>query len=159
MAKPLDTIARIETIRGKIDATKARRREIEFAPLPRVESVSLIRETIAKSAAEWRADFSLSAVRAYPPAPLGALRLDDVPLAAVAPDALEKTLVAALDAAPRDYPDGLPARERPAALAAIDAEILALEIDEEQVICDAEQIGQVIDRRPDADPRAILAVV
>ena len=158
MAKQLDYLARIETLRAKIDAAKARRREVECAPLPRAEAIAMIRANIEKAAAEWRAGFSLAPVRAYPPYAIGALRLDTVPPAVITPDLLEKALIAALDASPRQFADGPPARERPAALAAIDAEILALEIDEERAICEAEAIGQQIDRRPDADPRAVLAV-
>lgn len=157
MAKTLDYLSKIETLRAKIDAAKAKRCEIECAPLPRDESIALIRANIQKAAQEWRAEISLSPVRGYPPAAIGHLHVD-APLAAVCPDALEAALVQAVDEARKDYPHGLPSRERPAALAAIDAEILALEIDEERAIVDAEQIGQTIDRRADLDPRAFLVV-
>lgn len=55
-----------------------------------------------------------------------------------------------------DYRPGPPLTERPARLAALKAELRTLEQREEALICQAEQSGVVIPRRPDADPTVIL---
>ncbi|HVQ69768.1 MAG TPA: hypothetical protein VMT08_19930 [Bradyrhizobium sp.] len=52
----------------------------------------------------------------------------------------------------------LSAKERADRLAALDAELLALEFEEEACIEASEVEGPVLQRRPDADPRAVLGV-
>lgn len=72
----------------------------------------------------------------------------------LAGDALEKALIEAMtplcdDSAPRSA-------ERPEAIEALEAEIRELEISEETLIREAEQAGETIERRADADPAIVL---
>lgn len=55
-----------------------------------------------------------------------------------------------------EYRPGPPMAERPARLAALRAELRTLEVREEALICEAEESGVIIPRRPDADPAVIL---
>ena len=64
----------------------------------------------------------------------------------------------ALNEAYRDLTPGLPAADRQRRLAEIDGELLKLARLEEQAIEAAAEGGLAIDRRPDADPRAVLGV-
>lgn len=70
-------------------------------------------------------------------------------------DAMVARLHAAIDGA--DYRPGPPMAERPARIAALKDEMLKLEQREEAIICQAEELGISIPRRPDADPVAVLA--
>lgn len=56
------------------------------------------------------------------------------------------------------YESGPPAADRPELIVEIDAELLRLERQEEQVISEAESCGFEIVRRPDANPEIVLEV-
>lgn len=58
----------------------------------------------------------------------------------------------------KETPAGLPAAERAARVAELESKILRLEREEEAAIRDAEVAGVVIERRPDADPAAVLGL-
>jgi hypothetical protein len=62
----------------------------------------------------------------------------------------------ALYAADPALAEAVPSSQRPARRAALEETLLELSIAEERSICEAERHGQQIDRRPDADPRAIF---
>lgn len=53
-------------------------------------------------------------------------------------------------------PEGLGDADRKAQLAAIDAELWALELEEERLIVEAEARGEAVQRRADANPAAVL---
>ena len=55
-------------------------------------------------------------------------------------------------------PEGMPSAERSRRLAELDAQILAAEITEERVVEALEAAGVPVQRRADADPRAVLAL-
>ena len=67
--------------------------------------------------------------------------------------AIKKTLSALVD----ELPDGLEPVAKAKRLAAIEAELLRLEIEEEEFIVELEQAGETILRRADARPEIILA--
>lgn len=71
--------------------------------------------------------------------------------------ALERRLHEMLDKAPKPALT-MSSGERAAKLAAIEAELLASERDEESLIEVSEEEGPVIQRRLDADPRAVLGI-
>ena len=54
---------------------------------------------------------------------------------------------------------GLSAAERAAKLDQLDAEIFEREVEEEKLISEAEDAGLQVDRRPDADPVAVLGLL
>ena len=55
-------------------------------------------------------------------------------------------------------PEGLPAAQRATRLEQITAELYELETREEALICEAEEAGEIIPRRRDADPAIVLAL-
>lgn len=57
-----------------------------------------------------------------------------------------------------NFPEGLSADKRPAAIKGLEARIYALEVEEEAIITDAEAAGMDIPRREDCDPRVVLEV-
>jgi hypothetical protein len=65
-------------------------------------------------------------------------------------------LVARLAPALAAVPDCPPRADRIARVTQLRAELLALEIEEEQTICAAESRGEPVQRRADADPAAVL---
>jgi hypothetical protein len=67
--------------------------------------------------------------------------------------AIKKTLSALVD----ELPDGLEPVAKAKRLAAIEAELLRLETEEEEIIVELEQAGETILRRADARPEIILA--
>ncbi|RKQ73487.1 hypothetical protein [Oceanibaculum indicum] len=79
-------------------------------------------------------------------------------LCALVPERIKAAMMgdarAALDVAPMQ----LTAPERHEKLQQLRSDLFAMEVDEERMICDAEEAGLDVDRRPDADPRAVLAV-
>lgn len=56
-----------------------------------------------------------------------------------------------------ELPDGLEPGAKTKRLAAIEAELLRLETEEEEIIVELEQAGETILRRADARPEIILA--
>jgi len=185
MAKTKDIAHNIETVRGKVAALKAERARVKAAPLPRKEVQERVRAEVARLGSGFRPDVSgLLRPAGDPPDLLGVAGLahgsghvapnrsplfsaqlaQEVArgtvalLAALAPQALEDRLMAAVDEELGEKPAGLPSAERPELLAKLDAELLRLEIAEEQFIEATERDGRPVKRRADANPAAVLGL-
>jgi len=79
-------------------------------------------------------------------------------VATVARDALRAALVASVRRHLGDC-ETFGIEERLAKLDDLEAQLLAFERAEEALICEGERLGMALDRRPDADPRAVLELV
>jgi len=174
---------RIAEVRGKIAALKAERSEVHRAPLPREEVQERIRAEVSRLASGFRPDVGglmrpggdgpdllgtreLGHGAGHVRSDHGALFAAQITtelgrgvvamLAALAPEALEDRLMAAVGEALHQAAPGLPAAERPERLAELDAEVLDLERQEEELIEATERDGRPIARRGDAAPEAVL---
>ncbi len=155
---------KVDRIRTKIAASKAYRAELVAMPHSRDEIKAQIRAQLERMAAG-STDRARIAVRrigagvgdvrelfaAVVPAN-GAANIGAV-LAGVF--GLE-VLAGALDGHVEALPEGIPAAERAARLAEIDATLFEFELDEERLIVEAEARGEHIERRADANPAAVL---
>jgi hypothetical protein len=79
-------------------------------------------------------------------------------LAYLDPVSLLQRLIEDIEALPKP-PLALTAKARAEKLAALDAELLILEREDEILVEVSEEEGPIVQRRPDADPRAILGLV
>lgn len=75
------------------------------------------------------------------------------------PEIVRKRAIAHIDELYKARPEGLPTLERDTRLAQIDEQILELELQEEELISEAEAGGMAIARRVDVDPRVVLGMV
>jgi hypothetical protein len=135
-------------VRGKIAAKREQLRGARTAPLPRDELTVRARKLVADLAAAARvrvtggtATQPVVSVMCDPASPLAAV-------AWAAPDLLVERIVSQF-AAPT---------EPPGDVATLEAELLALEREEEALVERAQRQGSQILRRDDADPRAVLGV-
>jgi hypothetical protein len=67
-------------------------------------------------------------------------------------------LVQRLDRVLATIPEGVPSADRSRRLADLDAQLFEAELAEERVVMALEATGATVRRRPDADPRAVLAL-
>ena len=144
----------LEATRAAITQLKAERDAIAAAPLPLAEALanaeSAIRYGAGCTESEWFIDDAVSGRKG----------------AAVTPKIIDGLLTEAAIAGAgalierrlQETPPGLPAAERAARVAELDARIRKLEHDEEAAIRDLEQAGFAVERRPDADPAAVLGL-
>ena len=159
----------IAEIRGEIAALRAEYQRVATAPLASVsEVVAHIDTMLDQWDAVGRSGCGVSvdgiirnAMAGHPPrialhqhATLGHV----VTLLVLLKPLLRETLVAKVEAAYADTPAGLTAEERKRELARLDEQLLALERAEEQALQVAEANGLPIDRREDADVRAVLGL-
>jgi hypothetical protein len=77
-------------------------------------------------------------------------------VAVTAPDTF-KSLMAETIRAAYAASEGMPAAERVAAIAELDAAIAALELEEERLVRELEDVGHPVVRRSDADPALVVA--
>jgi hypothetical protein len=165
------TIAKGETlaqaaarIRAKISGLKMERQKVLQAALPIADAKLQAAEYVAKLVErgapkivyghdrDFRAQFSALIDNAYTTQQdIGAH------LAWLDPSAFLARLCEQIDAAPKPL-FAISAKQRTERLLTLEAELLALEFDEEAIVTQSEIEGPILERRAQADPRAILGV-
>ena len=155
--------------RHEIDELTARLAQIDNAPYPASEikarAVAFVKELAETGAPEidsllaggneirWPSDFHLVGERGLPLTNAPAL------LAWLFPDAMIKRVVALVEEEAADDAGAIPAKDRPKMKEQIhDALLLANRV-EEAAIMEGEARGVEIDRRGDADVRAVLGII
>jgi ribonuclease HI len=168
LSGPRPTLADVQTIRERITDRQQARKAVTRALVSQRESHARIASWLEQ--AQSRGALSVGAFirpgsnpksfRLLPTdtnSPAELASAIEALLATLAGDALADALGASVeDEAAAAGGWGLPAAERAERLAAIDAELFGLELDEEHAIERLEAEGVVILRRRDADPRAVL---
>ena len=165
--KKTDHRARVDELRGQIEATRRERDRLATAPLPAAEVQARADAWIERKAEQARRRFSIAGQALARPGgrveaevdllsvyARGEAKATDVGplLCALFPERVREALLAGVDV----DADTLPMRERPARLAELDRQVLKLEMAEEDAIEEAEAAGVHIERRPDVSPDAIL---
>ena len=153
-------------IREEIAAAQAEVERIQRLPRPREEAEAEIRDLVeagAQSFGPYLGDFArpgganLMGVMNTLNGSHGAIQRNQFGfMCAVAPAGVFEFLARGLDAAYAEGP-GLTAAERATRLAKADARLLELSLAEEAAVRALEAAGMAVARRPDADPRAVLA--
>ena len=132
--------------------------------MPLVEAVERIDRHIARAAADYKSNFWRFVEGNYTELDvclideLDVTRLIEPMMMALFGDVFHDRAVKDVENYLADHPPGPATADRPARLAAIDAKIMNLEVEEERIICAAEEAGFEIERRADADPRFVLDV-
>jgi hypothetical protein len=175
------TAKRVAGLRDKLAKLAAERSDLERAPAARAEALDRVDCFIEASAARYAPPVNAFVAPVSDPASVRLIgvsraavatalagggrtaveaRFDqlEAALCALVPDAVRGALVDAVDAHLAPDPPGLPRAERAMKLAALDAKILAVEREEEQLIREARADGVRIDRRADADPAVVLGL-
>jgi hypothetical protein len=158
----------IDAARREIEALTARIAEIESAPYPLAEAVAKIEAAVDALAVNgapeldgilaggreivWPSDIRLMGE--------GAMSIPDVPalIAWLDPLALKRRLVGELEEAVGDDKNAIPRADRPKMIADVRERLLVIERIEEAAISELEETGIEFERRPEADPRAVLSV-
>jgi hypothetical protein len=142
---------RVAELRDQIAALKNQRREVSAAPAANAEVKAALDDFIKRRAAEYRVSRITDPLASR--ARIGSLGVENIEAFAAFffGDAIRDALLAQVDTGP-----GLSREDQAARLAKIDDELFAAECAEEQTIVDAEDEGRTIERRGDADPRAVL---
>jgi len=152
----------LDTVRQKISARKAERTSTTNAPMTKDESLGQLDQLIAAAAARYDRDIAPG----YLTRPCSnldlAFEVAERANSAVSkrawenPGAEKERLTRVLHKFWEQNPPGLPSPERRQRIAALDAEILELERAEEAMIVAAAEHGIDLERRGDADPRAVI---
>lgn len=157
----IDPVARVQALRMARRMKLEEREAIVTAPLPASEALVRYRsqpprvvidvDNLRSPQGPLR---SVLTSRLPIPGPLDvietACRLIDL-------DGFDKRIEAEIVTAEREHPAGLPSAARPAAVAKVDTELLAIEVEEEAVIAAAEVAGgPFIDRRADVRATVVL---
>lgn len=175
--KPLDAVARL---RGKVAELRQEATRISNAPLPAAEAKAAAKSFIEHMAFSGRPDVTPllrgeskpewpNLASLYQQAVMGPGNEYMVIAAGVNADAIGltawlhgpamlKALEAQIDAEAKDD-RAIPTVGREARLDVLRGEMLAIEREEEAIIRAIAEEGIPVERRPDADPRAVLAVV
>jgi hypothetical protein len=165
------SVAELGAVREQIATAKRERAEVVSAPLPEAEALAKLDDELDRLAGQaLEATTGVRGLVRDQPARLALFSTDVGP--ATTPDALRTIarllvfvgrapLRAALAEAVRAEiaacgGPGLPAAQRTQQLAALDDQVLELELSEEQLVEQLEASGAGVARRPDADPRAVL---
>jgi len=148
--------AKVQTIRQQIAAQRSDRAAAQSAPCSEAEALAAIEGAVSSLR-------DVDPAQAIGPAHLVMRYLlgreDAAPaLATFLADQLHEQLVAEVGNFYAAKGPGLSVDERAARIAAADAQILALEIEEEQLVRGMIAAGLQIQRRPDADPAVVLDV-
>jgi hypothetical protein len=161
-----DYRSELAKLRDRVAELHAERADVEKASVPLSEVEQRI-DGYLDEQAEARAWFSLAAPRLTAPAgeggwgPMPRLHEGDVmPMLARAMRAeVRNVLVAEVRRHLDAHGPGLGERERAVRLAELTAELRQVERAEEALVVEAEGLGLVLDRRPDADPAVVLELV
>ncbi|WP_088285943.1 hypothetical protein [Ideonella sp. A 288] len=152
----------LETLRAKIMETQARRATLTGAPPAHSEIRAALLAHLSESADRTSraagarvASHPAHALR-VPVGPDGSVDLAPLLSLLFGPDRLAKPLLSAMEGL--NLPDGMPAAERAATVAALDAELDDLERREEREVCRMEAAGRRVLRRPNARPDIVLAL-
>lgn len=142
---------RVAELRDQIAALKARRREASAAPAADAEIQAALDDFIKRRAAEYRVNRITDPLARR--GRIGSLGVENIEQFAAFffGDTIREALLAHVDTG-----EGLSRDDRAARLAQIDEELFTAECAEEQTIAEAEDEGRTIERRGDADPRAVL---
>jgi hypothetical protein len=162
-----DTADTLPTLTERVRTLQAELSQARTAPLPLPEAIARAKQAVT-AAASALPPFDLSGFISadLPPRINLTTLLQSMPtqlLASLIPDALvahlEAQLRAAYAAAPADAPGAKPMTEaqRRKRIAELQEELLQAELQEERAIRAREMEGFDVDRREDADPRAVLA--
>lgn len=160
-------VERLASIRQQIAETKAEAQRVQWARLPFEEAASRIAPLVDALAHRWTPSVNDLAATA-PPTVESILQTATADpwtlagmIAVVARDGLEAALRGALEATYEAVPpeDCLALAERPGRLEALAAKLHELEVADERTICEAARAGVKLDRRADASPAAIFAVL
>lgn len=142
---------RVAELRDEIVALKARRREISAAPVVDAEIKAALDEFIQRRAAEYRVSRITDPLARHGRInSLGAENMERF-AAFFFGDVIRAALLDHVD-----IHDGLSHDERARQLKDIDDQLFVAECREECAITEAENDGRPIERRSDADPRAVL---
>lgn len=141
----------VAELREQIAALKDQRQEVSAAPAADAEIKAALDDFIQRRAAEYRVSRITDPLARR--GRIGSLGVDNIEQFAAFffGDTIRDALLAQVDTG-----DGLSRVDRAAQLAKIDTELFAAECAEEQTIAQAEDEGRTIERRADADPRAVL---
>jgi len=156
-----DAREELEGVRQKITDRKTERATISKTPMDKAATIGQIGELVAASAAAFDRDIAIGYL-ARPCHDLSIafeLAVRNSPLgydAWLKPDDLRERITQKMHQFWEQNPPGLSSSERRQRIAALDAEILELEIKEEQIITAAAEHGIDLERRGDADPRAVI---
>lgn len=164
-----DLVRQVRTLRDRIRALHAERAELSAASIDMRAALARVDSFVTSLAAQGRPSIGVFVGRESSPAPTDIIapgfvgpdgaRFDQV-LACLAwlfPDTMRAQLGAEVEA---DYSarNGVDEETRAQRLAQIDVELFELEVAEERSIMQLEAAGvRSVQRRPDADPRAIVA--
>jgi hypothetical protein len=168
-AKGVTASEAIATARQEIETLTARLAEIDNAPFPVSETkaraagiVKALAETGAPeidgllaggTEVRWASDFALVGDRA--------VQITNAPalLAFLFPEALTKKIVSMIEEEAAEQEGAIASKERPVMKAQIHDALLVANRIEEAAIGEAEASGAEIDRRGDADVRAVLGII
>lgn len=154
----------VADVRAAVVRLQDERRAVEAAPIPQDEAIPLV-DTFVTGAL-----FGLSQFSSVEDIVASAAHGRPIDLRALTADQRVAVLVAALGPVLRvrfrevladhygDLAVGLAADDRQARLRAIDAELVALEREEETLIRELAEAGVVVDRRGDASPAVVLGL-
>lgn len=165
MNKPTDHHARVEALRDQIAEIRDQIESAVDACVPVADALARVDEYVnaaARRAYAGNAAGRFEQQRYHPPALMdeqGALsqRQAFEFIAWVDPETLRKRLHAEVKARYEQRGDtGITDKERRERTVKLTAQLFELECEEERAICNAETVGVWINRRTDADPRAIL---
>lgn len=154
----------VEGVRAIIRELEAERAAIANAPVPLAEAVEAVEQTIDRLAANAQYNTVDSVLAAAQRGQLTSVDLHSHPganfgfLVQCMRSPFRSALVAKLEEEYRDLAVGLPADARAEKLAALDRELLELSRQEEALITELAGLGLSVDRRGDADPRAVLGL-
>lgn len=173
--KSADIQTKLAKVRATIERLHRERAEIEAAPVSEAEALERIDTFITDLAAQARITADDFTRRAYEPPDLipseglnvtvqSGLGWADVPfqkvsavLALVAPGLLRTALENQVRAYYANRKPSLDSDARDAALADLDDKLFEIQVEEERLVEQALAAGLAVHRRPDADPRSILA--
>ena len=154
----------VQDVRAAVGKLKAERTAVETAAVPIEEAIPVVDDVVSRLLAGLAHHLPLSDVlnaaahgRSADVRMLASEQRVQLLLSALAPVLLTH-FREGLTQHYRTIAAGLPAPERRKRLAEIDAELADLEREEEELIVEMAGAGVIIERRPDADPAAVLGL-
>jgi hypothetical protein len=148
--------ADLQQMRGNIEALKVELAAVKHALLPREEVIAVIDRQFDLAASRCGFDPLAVTSRLYVGGDIQGL-IEGITHLFVRSVARAEW-IARVDAHLENHPPGLPAEGHAEKIAELEAQLLEAEREEETFIEQARAAGMRIARRPDADPRAVLAV-